>query len=157
MSRRPMTPDEILVGRRLPEKPSADDRLLASFMKDGDFIARAEPLNRDNPSLRSAFLRARKKDLLRLNHRLEFDDKPVNFWKLTEQGHQVAPAARDRVVKIQSARYEWANDLNKAHKQACQSKPVEQACQPKPVEQACQSKPVEEELQTSGIETGLNP
>ena len=122
MSRRPMTSHESLVGRRLPEKPNANDRLLASFMRNEDFIAMAEPLNRDDPSLRSAFLSARKKGLLRLNHRIEFYDQPVNFWKLTEQGCKVAPAARDRVVKIQSARHEWANDFKKAHKQARERK-----------------------------------
>ena len=137
MSRRPMTPDEILVGRRLPEKPNADDHLLAGFMEDENFIARAEPLSRDNPSLRSAFLRARKKGLLRLNHRIELDDKPVNFWKLTEQGYQDAPAARDRVVKIQSARHDWANDLNKAHKAARERKPVEKKLQTSGMEPDC--------------------
>jgi len=110
MARRPLTPSEQIVGRKLPPEASYRDQFLASFIgNDGAFCTRLEP---GESWMRPAFFQARKKRMITLVDRWSIcGGKPIGRYRLTESGEVAARAARAKCIQKRELRQQWVADL----------------------------------------------
>jgi len=121
MSAKPMTPSEVMVGRRLPAAPRHLDIVLAGYVSaDGTFRACLPPVE---DYLRPAFRTARKRGLVRQTSQglSIMGGKPEFYWELTDKGRAEATVAAGRVKASEEARRQWSRDwdaANRARRQA---------------------------------------
>lgn len=123
MARKPLTPSEQLVGRRLPPESTYRDQVMMSYVKDPDaakeedrFCGRFAPVD---SWLRAPHRAARKKGWLRagqVNISI-LGSKAMPIWYLTESGKIEALQARDRVLQTRARRSEWVQDFHAARKE----------------------------------------
>jgi DNA-binding PadR family transcriptional regulator len=113
MARKPMTPAETLVGRRLPPDPTYFEQIMSGFTKqDGSFCGKFEP---SDGWLRPAHRKARKEGLIKLGIRIGFGKGPAaGLYYLTPKGEEVATAARAICVEKRAAREVWGKDFKSA-------------------------------------------
>ena len=113
MARKPMTPAEQLVGRRLPPHPTYFEQIMSSFVRaDGTFCGKLEPAE---SWLRPAHRKARKEGLIKLGVRIEFGKGPAaGLYYLTDKGKEVATGARATCVEKRAARAAWGVDFQAA-------------------------------------------
>lgn len=115
--RRPFTPSEQLVGRKIPKEPSYRDLLLAGYLKgDGTPCGRMTPGDR---WLTAAHRNLRKFGLIRSSVQVSLmGGRPTNIWHLTEKGLVEARGAVDRVLASREARRAWSQDFLDARRAA---------------------------------------
>lgn len=115
MTRKPLTPMEQAVGRKLPGHPKHIDTVMSRWAEDGDSPTKAAFLPSED-WLRPACRQARKNGWLRsTNSGISFmGSRPDFFFVATDKGFMEAKAARQRVSAIQEARTQWARDSQAA-------------------------------------------
>lgn len=103
MARKPLTPSESLVGRRLPPDSTYFEQIMSGFVKeDGTFRGKFEPAD---SWLRPAHRKARKEGLITLGLKIGFGKGPAaGLYYLTDKGEAVATAARATCVEKRAAR-----------------------------------------------------
>lgn len=115
-NRKPMTPSETLVGRRLPAMPSHRQTLLASFVKpDRSFCGK---LNPSDSWLKPAFAKLRKEGLISRGLGISFGGrrgKNDGIWYLKEKAYDLALTAYDEVEAIKAQRKLWSRDFHIAY------------------------------------------
>lgn len=129
MPKRPMTPAETMVGRRLPDEASRLDQLLASYVKsDGSFCGRMAP---DESWMRAAMLKARRSGLVRhggLTIRMEGERGPGSgIWYLTTKGEIEAVKAKERTEAAMRSRHDWARDHQQAYRASVAARTIARA------------------------------
>lgn len=110
MARRPMTPAETMVGRRMPPPPRHIDTVMASFVTADGFCGRIEP---DESWLRPAHKKARRAGWLTysgMSLKFQGDRRSSGLWYLTPTGEKEALEAKARKDAAEAARREWAFD-----------------------------------------------
>lgn len=117
MGRKPFTPSEQLVGRKIPKEASYRDLLLAGHLKeDGTPCGRMTP---GDPWLSAAHRALRKSGLIRSALQVSLmGGRPVSIWHLTEKGLAEARGAVDRVLAAREARRAWSQDFLDARRAA---------------------------------------
>lgn len=108
--RRPFTPSEVIVGRKIPKEASYRDLLLAGYLKeDGTPCGRMTPGDR---WLMAAHRALRKSGLIRSGLQVSLmGGRPVSIWHLTEKGFVEARGAVERVLTARAARSAWSQEL----------------------------------------------
>jgi hypothetical protein len=117
MAKRPFTPSEQLVGRKIPKEASYRDLLLAGHLKeDGTPCGRMTP---GDTWLTAAHRSLRKSGLIRSSGLVSLmGGRPTNIWHLTEKGLVEARGAVDRVLAARAARRAWSQDFLDARRAA---------------------------------------
>jgi hypothetical protein len=115
MEKKPMTPMEQAVGRRLPGYPKHIDTVMARWAEDADTPSRMRLLPSEE-WLRPAFRKAVKNGWLRhTGHAISFmGSRPDSYFASTDTGFGEAKAAKIRVDAINEARMKWARDSDRA-------------------------------------------
>jgi len=117
MAKRPFTPSEQLVGRKIPKEASYQDLLLAGHLtEDGSPCGRMTPGDR---WLTAPHRGLRKSGLIRSSIQVSLlGGRPANIWHLTEKGLVEAREAADRVRTAREARHAWSRDFLEARRVA---------------------------------------
>lgn len=116
MAKRPLTPAEQLVGRRLPKEPSYRDILLSGYVgeEEGKVRIRFEP--RDS-WFKPAFRKLKQEGLIRKVDSFSINgSRPMARYILTERGLPEAKTAVERCETAREARRQWSRDFLAARK-----------------------------------------
>lgn len=127
MAKRPLTPAEQLVGRRLPKEPSYRDILLSGYVaEEGKVRIRFEP---QESYLKPAFRKMKRERLIRKVDSFSINgSRPMARYILTERGLPEAKAAAERCATTREARRQWSRDFlaaRQALKEASSPTPTE--------------------------------